>query len=127
MVIVPETDLEGRIVSDPEWQEGAAWGDPRPGHPEGGVSAHIEAVLRNVDDEALDATDRERLRLVALIYDTFKHRVDRSQPMSGENHHAMIARRFAEGCVDDLTLLDVIELHDEAYDARSSRAMPTAP
>jgi hypothetical protein len=48
--IAPETELETRIVSDPEWQEGAAWGQPRPGHPEGVVGAHIEEVLRNVDD-----------------------------------------------------------------------------
>jgi hypothetical protein len=116
-VIAPETDLEGRILSDPEWQEGAAWGDPRPGHPEGAVSAHIEEVLRNVDSEALDATDRERLRLVALIHDTFKHRVNHAQPVTGENHHAMIARRFAERYIDDPKLLDVIELHDEAFNS----------
>jgi hypothetical protein len=116
-VIVPETELESRIVHDPEWQEGAAWGDPRPSHPEGEVSVHIEEVLRNVDDEAVDAADRERLRLVALIHDTFKHRVDRSQPVGGENHHAMVARRFAERFVDDPELLDVIELHDEAFNA----------
>lgn len=117
MAIVPETDLEAQIIGDTEWQEGAAWGDPRPGHPEGAVSAHIEDVLRNVDDQAADSRDRERLRIVALIHDTFKHRVDRAQPRTGENHHAMIARRFAEAYIDDRELLDVIELHDEAYNA----------
>jgi hypothetical protein len=116
-VIRPETELETRIVGDPEWQEGATWGEPRPSHPEGEVSFHIEEVLRNVDDEAVDATDRERLRLVALTHDTFKHRVDRDQPLTGENHHAMIARRFAERFVDDPALLDVIELHDEAFNS----------
>jgi hypothetical protein len=116
-VIVPETELESRIVHDPEWQEGAAWGDPRPSHPEGEVSVHIEEVLRNVDDEAVDPADRERLRLVALTHDTFKHRVDRTQPVTGENHHAMIARRFAERFIDDPELLDVIELHDEAFNS----------
>lgn len=116
-MIVPETELETRIVGDPEWREGATWGEPRPSHPEGEVSFHIEEVLRNVDDEAVDATDRERLRLVALTHDTFKHRVDRDQPLTGENHHAMIARRFAERFVDDPALLDVIELHDEAFNS----------
>jgi len=102
------------VLADREWQEGASWGDPRPGHPEGEVAAHIEEVLRNVDSEALDPADRERLRFVALIRDTFKHRVNRTQPRSGENHHAMIARRFAERYTDDRELLEVIELHDEA-------------
>jgi hypothetical protein len=36
-----------------------------------------------------------------------------AQTPTGENHHAMIARRFAERYVDDPKLLDVIELHDE--------------
>jgi len=115
--IEPETELETRIVEDPAWQEGASWGVARPSHPEGEVAAHVEEVLRNVDAEALDETDRQRLRFVALVHDTFKHRVDRAQPPTGENHHAMIARRFAERYTDDPELLDVIELHDEAFNA----------
>ncbi len=117
MALIPKTELESRIVADPEWREGAAWGDPRPGHPEGAVAPHIEEVLSNVDDLAVDARDHERLRLVALIHDTFKYRVVRGQPRTGENHHAMIARRFAERYIDDREVLDVIELHDEAYNS----------
>ena len=79
--------------------------------------AHIEDVLGNIDLLALDRRDRERLRLVALIHDTFKHRVERGKPRTGENHHATIARRFAERFIDDSEVLDVIELHDEAYNS----------
>lgn len=116
-MVVPETDLERSIVADPEWREGAAWGDPRPGHPEGAVVAHVEEVLANVDEVALDPRDRERLRFVALIHDTFKHRVERGKPREGANHHAMIARQFASRYSDDLELLEIIELHDEAFNA----------
>ena len=117
MAVIPETGLERRITTDPEWQEGAAWGEARESHPEGAVDAHIQEVLATVDSVANDRLDRERLRLVALIHDTFKHRVDTTQPGVGENHHAMIARRFAERFVNDQELLDVIELHDEAFNA----------
>jgi len=117
VAIAPETELERRIVSDLDWQAGAAWGAPRPGHPEGVVSAHIEEVLVNVDRVAVDETDRERLRFVALTHDAFKHRVDRDRPREGENHHATIARRFAERFSTDRELLEVIELHDEAFNA----------
>ena len=109
-----ESDLEARIVADPAWQEGARWGEPRPGHPEGSVASHIAEVVTNVDRHAIDQDDRARLRLVALVHDTFKYQVDQSKPKSGDNHHAMLARRFAEGYVEDPELLDVIELHDEA-------------
>ena len=119
MTIVPETEVERLITADPEWEAGAAWGDPRPGHPEGAVAAHIEEVLSNIEGVALDPGDRERLRFVALVHDTFKHRVDRSRPRVGENHHAILARRFAEAYTDDAELLDVIERHDEAFNAWS--------
>jgi hypothetical protein len=110
-----ETALERAICADPRWRAGVMWGEPRSGHPEGAVIAHVADVLANVDRVAQDAADREQLRVAALVHDAFKSEVDRSQPKAGENHHAMRARRFAEGYVDDADLLDVIELHDDAY------------
>jgi HD domain len=115
--VVPEGRVEQQIVFDEEWIEGAAWGDPRPGHPEGIVAGHIAEVLENIERIALDGEDRQRLRFVALIHDTFKHRVDRERARTGDNHHATIARRFAEKYTDDDELLKVVELHDEAYNS----------
>jgi hypothetical protein len=112
-----ETELEQRIATDAEWQEGAEWGRPRHGHPEGSIKAHIAAVLRNVDDFYAESPLRAQLRLIALVHDTFKFQVETDRPRTGENHHAMRARRFAERYVSDPSVLDVIELHDEAYDA----------
>ena len=117
--ITPETGLEERIINDPAWVEGAAWGEPRPGHPEGSVAAHIGEVLANVDEVSLGLEDRRRLRLIALIHDTFKYQTDQRRPRTGGNHHAAIARRFAERYIDDADVLTVIELHDEAYNAWS--------
>lgn len=104
-------------MGDPEWVAGAAWGGPRRGHPEGSIERHIYDVLAKVDDLAIDDADVRRLRLIALIHDTFKGKVDRSRPPRGDNHHALIARRFAEKYIADRDVLDVIELHDEAYNA----------
>lgn len=113
----PETDLERAVCADPEWQAGAAWGRPRPGHPEGQVAAHVADVLANVERLASNPEERARLRFVAIIHDAFKHKVDESRPREGDNHHARIARKFAERFTQDAALLDVIELHDEAYNA----------
>ncbi len=112
-----ETPLEALICADPAWQDGAQWGEPRSGHPEGKVIYHIAEVLANVDRHATSPQERRDLRLIALIHDTFKYRVDRDKPKSGENHHAMIARRFAERFLGDRALLHIIELHDEAYNS----------
>lgn len=112
-----ETDLERAIARDPAWRAGFHYGNPRPGHPEGSVAQHVADVLQNIDRFYGDDGRREPLRLVAVVHDSFKYRVDESRPRSGENHHAMRARRFAEQYLDDPAVLDVIEVHDEAYNA----------
>jgi hypothetical protein len=114
-----ESDLERRITSDPDWQKGAEWGEPRPGHWEGKIAMHIADVLRNIDEDEPDPEDRLRLRLIALIHDTFKYKVDQSRHNVGMNHHAWIARAWAESYLDDRDVLDIIELHDEAYNSWS--------
>lgn len=112
-----EGPLERQIVASERWQAGAAWGWPRPGHPEGEVAAHIRSVLHNLDHMGLADAERQKLRLVALVHDSFKQEVDRTRPRTGDNHHALIARRFAETFTDDADVLELVELHDEAYNA----------
>jgi len=112
-----ETELEQKICSDPEWQQGVTWGEPRTGHLEGSVMYHIADVLANIDVQAATSEERRALRLIALIHDAFKYRVDISRPKTGANHHAFIARKFAERYLDDSGLLEIIELHDEAYNS----------
>jgi len=115
-IIKPETDLEKRIINDPDFAIGAMWGKPRNGHPEGQVIYHIGHVLKNVDKYS-SAENRATLRLIAIIHDTFKYKVDRTKLREGENHHAMIARHFAEKYITDPEILNIIELHDEAFNA----------
>lgn len=114
-IIKPETETEKQIVSDPEFIVGANWGESRKGHPEGKVVYHIREVLNNIDKYG--SHNRSELRQIALIHDTFKHKVDETKHKTGENHHAMIARRFAEKFKLSEDVLDIIELHDEAYNA----------
>lgn len=115
MTPIPETETERLVMEDPEWIAGLSYGKPRRGHPEGTVANHIPEVLRNVERVAINMTDRERLRLVALIHDNFKYQVDKTRDRTGENHHGWLARRFAERYVSDPEVLEVIELHDEAF------------
>jgi hypothetical protein len=115
-ILKPETELEESIMMHSEFSDGALYGKPRRGHPEGKVLYHIREVLDNVDKYS-DETNRRDLRLIALIHDTFKYMVNSNLPKTGENHHGMIARRFAEKFKLDEYLLYVIETHDEAYNA----------
>lgn len=112
-----ETDLEHRIAEDPAWQQGVVWGEPRTGHLEGPIMYHIADILANIDRQNPPPDIRRELRLIALIHDTFKYRVNEQKPKIGTNHHAYIARLFAEKYIHDPVLLNIIELHDEAYNS----------
>lgn len=121
-IIKPEGALEERIINDLEWQEGAGWGEPRRGHPEGAVIFHIAEVLQNINKlNGISELEREQLRLIALIHDSLKNEVDMRHPRINENQHGMLARRFAEKYSQDDAVLRIIQLHDAAYDAWRKR------
>ena len=113
-----ETDEERAIAADPEWREGIEWGTARLGHPEGAVKHHIADVLANVEREATSPDERRRLRLAALVHDTFKYRApEGSTRIGSEGHHGSHAARFLERFVDDEKLVEVVRWHDEAFAA----------
>jgi hypothetical protein len=108
----PESELESAVATDPEIVRGWAFRVGGTGHPERNVGAHVAAILRNIGpDDGL----RSQLRFIALVHDSMKWAVDRDRPWSPDNDHAVLARRAAERHTDDRTLLETIELHDEAY------------
>jgi hypothetical protein len=111
----PENDLERRLIEDPELLEGLAWGKPRKGHPEGSIANHVSDLLQRLDRSGVEGDERAKLRFLVLVHDSFKNRVQEWRPRTGENHHAMRARRFAERYTDDETLLTTLELHDRPY------------
>lgn len=119
----PQTPNEEYLLNHPEILEGMEWGKPRLGHPEGQVKHHVRDVLQNVETFYGDTPFRWDLRMIALVHDSFKYKVDRTRNRTGENHHGMIARRFCERITDEFPIqpvfssltLDIIEMHDEAY------------
>lgn len=110
-----ETELERALAADPVLQEGLAWGRPRRGHPEGSVGAHVADLLETIERWGESGRRREELRFLALVHDSLKYEVQHWRPKTGENHHAMRARRFAERYTDDERLLATIEHHDRPY------------
>lgn len=115
----PETDLEKSIISDEDYLKGLFWGKPRYGHPEGKIILHIREVLDNVDKiPHLDQEAREKLRIITLVHDSFKHEEDKYRKKYGrkdEYHHSVLAEQFLAKHTDDKQLANIILLHDEAY------------
>jgi HD domain len=110
-----ESDLERALIADPDLREGLAWGRPRSGHPEGSVGAHVADLLGTIDRWGETGQRRAELRFLALLHDSMKCRVRDWLPKTGENHHAMRARRLAERYTTDERLLATIEHHDRPY------------
>ena len=118
-IVKPENGIEEAVCGDDEFIVGANWGKVRSGHPEAQVIYHIKEVLANIDKFYADDPDRSDLRIIALIHDTFKHKVDRNKPKSGANHHGSIAEGFAEKYCHNTKVLAVIKYHDDAYNSWS--------
>lgn len=119
--IVQPSPEELWLFDIPEIVQGLSWGKPRPGHPEGLVVYHVAQIFRNIDEWVKESPGRNQyygyLRLLAIVHDAYKYAVDKSLPKHGENHHGMIARRAMQGHVGHGFVLDIIELHDEVYNA----------
>jgi hypothetical protein len=111
----PGSDLERALAADPELLRGLAWGRPRSAHPEGSVGAHVADLFQTIEDWNETEPRRSELRLIALTHDSMKFQVKDWLPKTGQNHHAMRARRFAERYLSDERILATIELHDRPY------------
>lgn len=112
----PETALEKQLITFGEFRQGLFWGKPRYGHPEGMVLYHIREVLDNIDLLEVNEETRSRLRIIAFTHDTFKYIEEKSGiPRDWSKHHSVLARKFMEPIINDKAVLDIIELHDEAY------------
>lgn len=114
-ILQPETDLECQLLLHPDVRQGLKWGKPRYGHPEGAVYRHVKEVLDNIDRLQVSAWEREQLRIIAFIHDTFKYKEDSNRPRNWNQHHAVLARRFMDNYIDDELTLMIIQWHDEAY------------
>jgi len=119
-IIKPENGIESAIIGNADFIAGCDYGKSRSGHPEGKVIYHIQEVLANIDKWYADDEDRKDLRIIAILHDTFKYKVNQNLPKSGQNHHGWIARKFAEKFPIDADVLSVIQRHDDAYNAWSA-------
>ena len=111
----PETALEQLLLQQDEFVQGLLWGKPRYGHPEGQIYKHIQEVFQNINKIAISEEDRNRLRIITLAHDTFKYKEHKGSPRDWSKHHSILARKFLEQFCEDQIILEITELHDEAY------------
>ena len=106
------------LLRDERYQHHLDWGEPRHGHPEGTLRAHLADLDRNAANllPRLSETDGWRLRLLIHAHDTFKPEAAEGAKITDPRSHASLARAFlAEFVPHDAELLHLVQFHDEPY------------
>lgn len=112
-----DSELLARIKTDERYQANLDWGQPRRGHPEGTVRAHIRELEDNLDRlrSRLLATEIEQLQVLIHVHDTFKADAESGTPILHPRSHASLARSFLAEFTDNPVLLAIVQYHDEPF------------
>ncbi len=100
------------ITHDECYGRNIEWGEPRPGHPEGTLRAHIAELERNLAAlrPRLSEDEYWKLRVLIHVHDTFKGEARDGARITDPHSHASLA-----GFADDADLLAITQFHDEPY------------
>lgn len=112
-VVSLERTLVG-VLKDPRYLKAIEWGEPRDGHPEGNISAHIDALRLSIGlvRDMLSDHDLIKLLIVAHLHDTFKGEAVPKVPIIDPRSHASIAAQYAQSVGLDSDLCGMIQNHD---------------
>jgi hypothetical protein len=105
------------VMADPRYQANLDWGEPRAGHPEGTVRAHIAEIEPNLEalKSKLSQEDYWKLKVLLHAHDSFKRESKKGVPISHPRSHASLARAFLAEFCDDADLLAMVQYHDEPF------------
>ena len=111
------SDLFKAITRDPRYQQNAAWGEPRPGHFEGAIAAHIAKLERNLETLRPKPSEDNDWKLKILIHthDPFKAEARHGVPSSCPASHASVPRKFLSEFSQDPDSLAVLQYHSEPF------------
>jgi hypothetical protein len=105
------------VVRDFGYLRNLDWGEPRSGHPEGSIRAHIADLEANLAALRHKLTEAEcwKLKLLIHTHDTFKPDAELNVPIISPRSHASLARSFLAEFCPDADLLAIVQFHDEPY------------
>jgi hypothetical protein len=112
-LILPETELERRIVSSSVFEAGASFF--LAGRRQKTVLTHVAEILAFIDKHPWQQY-REDLRVLALLHDLGKYRVvrDETGKTKGESH-AVHSEQIAREFINDPQMLYSVRIHDKYF------------
>lgn len=121
----PYSEILRLVQKDPAYLAGIEYGEPRRGHDEGTVKAHIAQLEDNLRQlmYSVPLTVEWHYKLLTLIHvhDTLKGRSHelrpgkRSPAIDDPVSHASLAREFLSKYTTDPDLLRIVQYHDVGY------------
>ncbi len=124
------SDLLNRIQSDEQYLRNLEWGEPRRGHPEGTIRAHIQELEQNLTalmeqfGQLVSEQDAAKLRVLIHVHDTFKPLAQPGVAIEHPQSHASLAASFLQhqllaeeitSCDEADDLVSMVQNHDVGY------------
>lgn len=105
------------VCADPRYQANLDWGEPRSGHPEGTIRAHIAELARNLERlrDKLSVLDYWKVKVLIHTHDTFKAQAHPEVPIADPRSHASLGKAFLAEYCDDADLIAIVQFHDEPF------------
>jgi hypothetical protein len=105
------------ILQDERYQRNLDWGEPRLGHPEGTVRAHLAEIEPNLERLRPKLSEEQywKLKLLIHTHDSFKAEATPGVAITDPRSHASLARAFLAEFSDDSDLLAMVQYHDEPF------------
>ena len=105
------------IQADERYRQNLEWGEPRNGHPEGTIRAHIQELEDNLEElqPLLLDGEAEQLRILIHVHDSFKPAAQPGVAITHDQSHASLARSFLAEFCSNTDLLNMVQFHDEPY------------
>jgi hypothetical protein len=89
-----------RVIVDARYLQNLDWGEPRPGHPEGTVRAHIAEIEPNLErlKPQLSESEYWKLKLLIHTHDSFKAAAKENVAISDPATRAFVSCRVLWRC-----------------------------
>lgn len=110
-------ELLESIKTDTTLTRNFSWGEPRAGHLEGTIVAHIEELMLNLGkiSDQITPLQRAQLEIMILVHDSFKPEVALKVPITDPRSHASVAAAYIASIGDYPSLISMLQYHDEPY------------
>ncbi|HEX3094080.1 MAG TPA: hypothetical protein VHW72_15710 [Candidatus Angelobacter sp.] len=110
-------DIYAQILQDPRYRSNLEWGEPRSGHCEGSIRAHIAELENNLEILRTNLSEEHywKLKILIHVHDIFKTDSNQKAPIASSQSHASQAKQFLATYSQDTDLLSMVQYHDEGY------------